>query len=192
MARLVTRKARAGIVGDVGDPKLVVLADDADHNVMRLPAMLDRLEFRRGLRCLRGLQPCLLLVERFDMAGGCLAVAFGVNVRAFMGAAVRTRTAGDYPGNGIAIDTRIDSTVSVTAKHSDKAPIASVAAIALVNREDATGAGRPEKPTVPDDRIMVQFLQDAGESPAMSGNFAESAGNIAARSAWKTWKRCNR
>jgi hypothetical protein len=38
--------------------------------------------------------------------------------------------------------------------------------MALVNREEATGAGRLTKPTVPGDRIMVQILQDAGESPA--------------------------
>jgi len=104
----------------------------------------------------------------------------------------RCGKAADQPGNGIAIDTLIDSTVSVTAKHSDRAPIASVAAIALVRREDATGAGRPEKPTVPYDRIMVQFLRDAGESPAISCNFAESAGNIAASCPRKTRKRRNR
>jgi hypothetical protein len=77
----------------------------------------------------------------------------------------------DYPTNGVAIETLIESTVSVTTRHSENAPIASVAAIALVNREEATGAGRLTKPTVPDDRIMVQFLQDAGESPANSGQF---------------------
>ncbi len=92
----------------------------------------------------------------------------------------------------MAIDTLIDSTVNATAKHSDNAPIASVAAIALVSREDATGARRPEKPAVPDDRIMVQFLRDTGESPAISCNFAESVGNIAASCAWKTRKRRNR
>jgi hypothetical protein len=62
---------------------------------------------------------------------------------------------GIVPGNGIAIETLIDSTVSVTTRHSDSAPIASVAAMALVSREEATGAGRLPKPTVPGDRIMV-------------------------------------
>jgi hypothetical protein len=38
--------------------------------------------------------------------------------------------------------------------------------MALVNREEATGAGRLTKPTVPGDRIMVEILQDAGESSA--------------------------
>jgi hypothetical protein len=76
------------------------------------------------------------------------------------------RKAADYPANGVAIETLIDSTVSVTTRHSENAPIASVAAMALVNREEATGAGRLTKPTMPGDRIMVQFLQDAGESPA--------------------------
>ena len=49
----------------------------------------------------------------------------------------------------------LESTVSVTTRHSVSAPIASEAAIAWVNRDDATGAGRPWKPAVPDDRIMV-------------------------------------
>ena len=49
----------------------------------------------------------------------------------------------------------IDNTVRVTIKHSDNAPIASEAATAWVNRDDATGAGRLAKPTAPDDRIMV-------------------------------------
>jgi hypothetical protein len=49
----------------------------------------------------------------------------------------------------------IENTVRVTTRHSDSAPIASEAAMALVNREDATGAGRLMKPTVPGDRIMV-------------------------------------
>ena len=47
----------------------------------------------------------------------------------------------DYAGIGIAIATLIDSTVSVTTRHSESAPIASVAAMALVNRDEATGAG---------------------------------------------------
>jgi hypothetical protein len=70
--------------------------------------------------------------------------------------------AADQTGTGIAIETLIDSTVSVTARHSETAPIASVAAMALVSRDEATGAGRLTKPTVPGDRIMVQILQDAG------------------------------
>jgi hypothetical protein len=97
--------------------------------------------------------------------------------------------AADYPANGIAIETLIDSTVSVTTRHSENAPIASVAAMALVNREEATGAGRLPKPTVPSDRIMVKFLQDTGESPATSGNLTDSAGNIAAFPAWKARNR---
>jgi hypothetical protein len=63
--------------------------------------------------------------------------------------------AADYAGTGIAIEILIDSTVSVTTRHSESAPIASVAAMALVNREEATGAGRLTKPAVPGDRIMV-------------------------------------
>ena len=51
--------------------------------------------------------------------------------------------------------TLIDNTVSVTTRHSDSVPIASEVATALVNREEATGAGWFAKPTVPGDRIMV-------------------------------------
>ena len=68
--------------------------------------------------------------------------------------------------------TLIDSTVRVTIRHSDSAPIASEVATAWVNRDEATGAERLAKPTAPDDRIMVEFLQDAGESPAIAGNLA--------------------
>jgi hypothetical protein len=97
-----------------------------------------------------------------------------------------------YPGIGIAIETLIDSTVSVATRHSDSAPIASVAAMALVSREEATGAGRLSKPAVPGDRIMVRILQDADESSATSANFAESAGNIAAVPARRTQNRRKR
>ena len=48
-----------------------------------------------------------------------------------------------YAGIGIAMLTRIESTVRVTIRHSDSAATASDAATALVNREDATVAGRP-------------------------------------------------
>jgi hypothetical protein len=57
--------------------------------------------------------------------------------------------------------TLIDSTVSATITHSDSAPIASEAAMALVSRDEATGAGRP-KPALPDDRIMAEILQTRG------------------------------
>ena len=53
------------------------------------------------------------------------------------------------------MDTLIESTVNVTTRQSDSAPIASEAAMALVSREDATGTGRLMKPAVPGDRIMV-------------------------------------
>ena len=59
---------------------------------------------------------------------------------------VRTKKAGSYAGIGIAMVTLIDSTVSVTIRHSDNAPIASETATAWVNREEATGAGRLSKP----------------------------------------------
>src|ERR1700716_4172201 len=51
--------------------------------------------------------------------------------------------------------TLIDSTVSVTIRHSDSEPIASEAATALVNRDEATGAAWPSKPAARGDRIMA-------------------------------------
>ncbi|WP_407166989.1 hypothetical protein [Bradyrhizobium sp. ORS 111] len=60
-----------------------------------------------------------------------------------------------YDGIGIAMVTLLDSTVIVTTRQSVSAQIASEAAIALVSRGDATGAGQLWKPAVPDDRIMV-------------------------------------
>jgi hypothetical protein len=48
-----------------------------------------------------------------------------------------------------------DSTVKATIRHSDNEPIASVAATASVNRDEATGVFRPLKPVAPGDRIMV-------------------------------------
>jgi hypothetical protein len=63
---------------------------------------------------------------------------------------------GDYnSGIGIAMVPLIESTVSVMTRQSDSAPIASEAAIALVNWEEATGVRRLTKPAVPVDRIMV-------------------------------------
>ena len=63
---------------------------------------------------------------------------------------------GDYNGGiGIAMVPLIESTVSVMTRQSDSAPIASEAAIALVNWEEATGVRRLTKPAVPVDRIMV-------------------------------------
>lgn len=61
----------------------------------------------------------------------------------------------NYVGIDIAMVILLDTTVSRTARQSVSEPIASEAAIAFVSREDATGAGRSWKPTVPDDRIMV-------------------------------------
>ena len=75
--------------------------------------------------------------------------------------------------------TLIDSTVSVTIRHSDSAPIASEAAMALVSRDETTGAGR-SKPALADDRIMVEILNNAGESPATIRSLTGTAGKIAA------------
>jgi hypothetical protein len=62
---------------------------------------------------------------------------------------------GGYAGNGIAMLTLIDSTVSVTIRHSESEPIASDAATALVNRDEATGAAWLSKPAARSDRIMA-------------------------------------
>src|SRR5260221_12333136 len=67
--------------------------------------------------------------------------------------------------------TLIESTVSVTIRHSDSAPIASEAATVWVSRDDATGAERLSKPAPPPcDRVMAEILRCAGESPATSGD----------------------
>jgi hypothetical protein len=72
----------------------------------------------------------------------------------------------DYAGSGMAIETLIDSIVRVTIRHSDNEPIASEAATAPANLEEETGACGRSKLTAPGDRIMVEILQGAGESPA--------------------------
>jgi hypothetical protein len=64
----------------------------------------------------------------------------------------------DYTGIGIAMVTLIESTVSGTTRQNDNAPIASEVAMALVDREAATGRRLP-KPAMPGDRIMVLILQ---------------------------------
>jgi hypothetical protein len=61
----------------------------------------------------------------------------------------------DGQGKGIATVALIDSTVMVTTRQSDSVPIASEVAMAPSNREDATGAQRLPKPTVPGDRTRV-------------------------------------
>src|SRR5258708_37669104 len=67
--------------------------------------------------------------------------------------------------------TLIESTVSVTIRHSDSAPIASDAATVSVSRDEATGAGQPSKPAPPPgDRVIAEILRCSGESPATSGD----------------------
>ena len=85
--------------------------------------------------------------------------------------------------------TPVESTVRVTTRQSDRAPIASEAATASVSRGEATGAERPSKPAAPGDRIMVQILRGAGESlPRERRLFAAIAGKIAAGTGRKTAK----
>jgi hypothetical protein len=59
-----------------------------------------------------------------------------------------------------------ENTMRVTMRQSDSEPIASEAATASCNRDEATGAERLSKPVAPDDRLMAEFLWCAGESPA--------------------------
>ena len=77
---------------------------------------------------------------------------------------------GGQAGIGIAMATLIENTVRVTTRHTDNAPIASVAATASFRRDEATGAERPLKPQAPDDRIMVRDFLDgrANQSAATS------------------------
>jgi hypothetical protein len=60
-----------------------------------------------------------------------------------------------YAGTGIARLTLIDSMVSATIRHSESEPIASEAATALVNRDEATGGAWPSKPAARGDRVMA-------------------------------------
>jgi hypothetical protein len=71
-----------------------------------------------------------------------------------------------YAGIGIAMATLIETSVRVTTRHSDSEPIASEAATASISLDEATGADGRSKPAAPDDRIMAEILQCAGESPA--------------------------
>jgi hypothetical protein len=99
-----------------------------------------------------------------------------------------------YAGIGIAMLTLIESTVRVTIRHSDSEPSASEAATALASRDEATGADGLSKPAAPDDRIMAEILQCAGESPAASKDYPGIAGNIAAAPGLKMakWRRDRR
>jgi hypothetical protein len=96
-----------------------------------------------------------------------------------------------YAGIGIAMLTLIESTVRVTIRHSDSEPIASEAATASASRDEATSADGLSKPVAPDDRIMAEILQCAGESPTASGDYPGIAGNIAAAPGLKMakWRR---
>jgi hypothetical protein len=103
-----------------------------------------------------------------------------------------------YAGIGIAMLTLIESNVRVTIRQSDSEPIASEAATASINRDEATGAARSSKPAAPGDRLMTRFLwpssfwpsyTDARANHPRHGNFAAIAGNIAAANASKMAKR---
>jgi hypothetical protein len=60
----------------------------------------------------------------------------------------------------------IENTVRVTIRHSDNEPIASEAATAPANLDEATGADGRSNPVAPDDPVMAEILQCPGESPA--------------------------
>ena len=64
--------------------------------------------------------------------------------------------------------TLIENTVRVTIRHSDNEPIASAAATASINRDEATGAQWPLKPAAPDERFMAEY-------PLMRGRITRDA-----------------
>ena len=81
----------------------------------------------------------------------------------------------------MAMLTLMVSTVMHSTRHSETAPSASAAATTSVKREDATGALWPLKPVALDNRFMAkEILAHAVESPALRGNLAGLAGEIAA------------
>jgi hypothetical protein len=81
-------------------------------------------------------------------------------------------------GSGIAMLTLIDSTVSATIRHSETEPIASEAATALVNRDEATGAAWLSKPAARGDRIMAGKSLKSRTNHPRNRFLAGIAGNI--------------
>jgi hypothetical protein len=80
----------------------------------------------------------------------------------------------------------IESTASATIRHSDSEPIASAAATASVNADEAVGALWPLKPAAPDGRIMVWIpLKARANHLRHRRNLATLAGNIGAAAASK-------
>jgi hypothetical protein len=80
----------------------------------------------------------------------------------------------------MAVLARIDSTVRVTTRQSEKAPKASEATTASINRGEATGASWPPKPAA-DDRVMVgDPCEAAGRITRDAEYVAKAVGNIAA------------
>ena len=91
----------------------------------------------------------------------------------------------DTGQSGIAMLTLIDSTVSMTIRHSESEPIASEAATALINRDEATGAAGPSNPAARGDRDMAEILKFRGRItrktlfPAIAGKiWARRAQNV--------------
>jgi hypothetical protein len=84
--------------------------------------------------------------------------------------------------------TLIDSTVRATIRHSDNPPTASEPATAWVNRDKATGAERPLEPKAPDDRVMVEFPEYAGERIARTTGNSQKPLAILGRFRIKTWQ----
>src|ERR1043166_1680767 len=78
----------------------------------------------------------------------------------------------------MAMLTLIDSTVSATIRQSDSEPIASEAATALINRDEATGAAGPSSPAARGDRVMAEIPQDPQANHLRNPVFAAIAGKI--------------
>ena len=101
---------------------------------------------------------------------------------------VQIKICRDYAGTGIAMVTLVESTVSAITRHSDNAPIASEAAMALVNREEATGTGRfrslPCRATV----SLVKSLPARANHPRTSSLACNSRPAILRRPAPEKWQ----
>src|SRR6266581_7376758 len=67
----------------------------------------------------------------------------------------------------------IESTARATIRHSDSEPIASAAATASVNADEAVGALWPLKPAAPDGRIMVWILSRCGRITCIIGRISQ-------------------
>src|SRR5258707_5064778 len=88
--------------------------------------------------------------------------------------------------------TLIGSTVSVTIRHSESAPIASEAATVWVSRDEATGAERPSKPAPPCDRVMAENPSLRGRITCGIQGLQQAPPAILRRHAVEKWRKDGR